>query len=62
MVLQVHLPSMTVYANFPNKSLELARPEVVAFSPNGGYFAVGNNIGAVRLFRYVTYYYYIFKL
>lgn len=44
---------MTVYANFPNKSLELARPEVVAFSPNGGYFAVGNNIGAVRLFRYV---------
>ncbi|KAF4527618.1 hypothetical protein B566_EDAN015421 [Ephemera danica] len=47
----VHLPSLTVYSNFPTRDLDIARPEAVAFSPNGGYLAIGNNIGAVRLLR-----------
>jgi len=42
---------MSVFANFPSKSHELAMVEAVAFSPNSGYMAVGNNIGGARLFR-----------
>lgn len=51
---QVHLPSFSVFANFPSKALDLGRVETVAFSPNGGYMAIGNNIGGARLIRFVS--------
>jgi hypothetical protein len=50
---QVHLPSFSVFANFPVKTLDLGRVETIAFSPNSGYMAIGNNIGGARLIRLV---------
>ncbi|XP_059488515.1 U3 small nucleolar RNA-associated protein 18 homolog [Neocloeon triangulifer] len=47
----MHLPSMTVFKNFPERSLELGRVNHVAFSPNSGYMAVGTNIGMAKLIR-----------
>lgn len=51
--MQVHLPSFSVFANFPSKTLDLGRVETIAFSPNSGYMAIGNNIGGARLIRLV---------
>jgi U3 small nucleolar RNA-associated protein 18 len=48
----LHLPSMTVFANFPSFSYNFKRPNCIDFSLNGGYFSVGNNRGAANLYRY----------
>ncbi|CAK8686394.1 unnamed protein product [Clavelina lepadiformis] len=48
----VHMQSLQVFSNFPdfqNKSLLMARQ--IGFSPNSGYFHVGNNKGYAILFR-----------
>ena len=47
----MHLPSMTVFQNFPPMKHNLMRPNCMDFSTNGGYFSVGNNRGAANLFR-----------
>jgi len=47
----MHLPSMTVFQNFPPIKHNLMRPNCMDFSTNGGYFSVGNNRGAANLFR-----------
>ena len=47
----MHLPSMTVFSNFPGFNLNLKRINSIDFSLNGGYLGVGNNRGAANLFR-----------
>jgi len=47
----VHLPSCTVYRNWPTDRTPLGRVTSVAFSPDGGLLAVGNESGAVRLWE-----------
>ena len=47
----LHLPSMSVFQNFPPMKHNLMRPNCIDFSTNGGYFSVGNNRGAANLFR-----------
>ena len=47
----VHLPSCTVFANWPSSKTPLHYVHCAAFSPNGGYLAVGNARGRVLLYR-----------
>ena len=47
----LHLPSMTVFKNFPSWNYNFKRPNCIDFSLNGGYLSVGNNRGAANLFR-----------
>lgn len=46
----VHFPSMSVFPDFPGNT-NLSRVNCQAFSPGGGYFAVGNNKGRGILYR-----------
>ncbi|KAL1779892.1 U3 small nucleolar RNA-associated protein 18-like [Sigmodon hispidus] len=48
----VHLPSCTVFSNFPvfKKSI-LSRVQTMDFSPRSGYFALGNERGKALLYR-----------
>lgn len=47
----VHLPSCTVYRNWPTDKTPLGRVSSVALSPDGGYLAVGNEQGKIRLWE-----------
>ncbi|KAK9499930.1 hypothetical protein O3M35_002866 [Rhynocoris fuscipes] len=47
----VHLPSLTVYQNFPSFNTQLGRVQTVAFSPSSGYFSCGNNKSTAYLYR-----------
>lgn len=47
----VHLPSGTVFSNFPDSQSKLGKPNVLAISPQSGYVAVGNLSKEVALFR-----------
>lgn len=47
----VHFPSGTVYHNFPMMDTNIGRPNVVQFSPQSGYLAVGNADKQVPLYR-----------
>lgn len=47
----VHIPSMTVYSNWPTENVNLRRVSCLAFSPSGGYLATGNDKGEALLFR-----------
>eukprot|EP00004_Rigifila_ramosa_P013354 TRINITY_DN2947_c0_g1_i1.p1 TRINITY_DN2947_c0_g1~~TRINITY_DN2947_c0_g1_i1.p1 ORF type:complete len:493 (-),score=101.76 TRINITY_DN2947_c0_g1_i1:9-1487(-) len=51
----VHLPTGTVYANWPTSSTALGAVSALDFSPNSGYLAVGNEAGRVLLFRLAYY-------
>ena len=51
----VHLPSGTVYANWPTEKTPLRKVTALAFSPGGGFLAVGNDKGRVLLYRLVHY-------
>jgi U3 small nucleolar RNA-associated protein 18 len=47
----VHVPSFSVFKNWP---LDVAGLKVVTamdFSPNAGYFSVGNKVGEALLYR-----------
>lgn len=44
----VHLPSCSVYRNWPTQRTPLGRISAVAMSPDGGYLVVGNEQGKVR--------------
>ena len=50
-VKMVHLPSMTVYQNFPSLNYNIKRPNCIDFSLSGGYMSIGNNRGAANLYR-----------
>ena len=47
----VHLPSCTVFSNWPTGRSPLHYVHSLAFSPNGGFLAVGNARGRVLLYR-----------
>ncbi|KAL0279259.1 UNVERIFIED_CONTAM: hypothetical protein PYX00_000862 [Menopon gallinae] len=47
----VHLGSMTVYQNFPQDKQKVGLVNCVDFSPNSGYFAVGDEKRRAHLFR-----------
>jgi U3 small nucleolar RNA-associated protein 18 len=47
----VHVPTMTVYGNWPTQATNLRRIFCMAFSPRGEYLAMGNDKGSALLFR-----------
>jgi len=47
----LHIRSQTVFDNFPAKRERMMRIRSAAFSPNSGYFSVGNNNGEAQLYR-----------
>ena len=47
----VHLPSCTVFSNWPTPTVPTNYVYSTAFSPNGGYLAIGNDRGRALLFR-----------
>ncbi|KAJ5272087.1 hypothetical protein N7524_005356 [Penicillium chrysogenum] len=47
----VHLPTCTVYRNWPTSNTPLGRISSVAISPNSEQLAVGNEQGAIRLWE-----------
>lgn len=47
----VHVPTMTVFSNWPTSKSPLHYVHDAAFSPNSGYLAIGNARGRVLLYR-----------
>lgn len=47
----VHLPTKTVFSNWPTAQTPLNYVHSLAFSPGGGYFAVGTAKGRALLYR-----------
>ncbi|KAG1679825.1 hypothetical protein FOA52_012738 [Chlamydomonas sp. UWO 241] len=47
----VHVPTLTVFSNWPTARSPLHYVHSLAFSPNGGFLAVGNARGRVLLYR-----------
>ncbi|KNC75612.1 hypothetical protein SARC_11868 [Sphaeroforma arctica JP610] len=47
----IHVASMTVFSNWPTAATPLRYVQSVAFSPNSGYMAIGNDRGHVLLYR-----------
>ncbi|CAB4016662.1 U3 small nucleolar RNA-associated 18 homolog [Paramuricea clavata] len=46
-----HVPSLTVFSNWPTSSTPLRYVETFDFSPRSGYLAIGNDRGRALLFR-----------
>ncbi|XP_008285805.1 U3 small nucleolar RNA-associated protein 18 homolog isoform X1 [Stegastes partitus] len=52
----VHLPSLTVFSNFPVAKRKIVyRTSCLDFSPNSGFFSLANNKGQAPLFRLLHY-------
>ena len=47
----LHVPTLTVFSNWPTSKSPLHYVHSAAFSPNGGYLAIGNARGRVVLYR-----------
>ncbi|GMI86195.1 hypothetical protein like AT5G14050 [Hibiscus trionum] len=47
----MHVPSFTVYSNWPPLNTNLQYPRCLDFSPGGGFMAVGNAAGKVLLYK-----------
>ena len=47
----MHVTSGTIFSNWPTSDTPLHKVKSMAFSPGGGYFAVGNERGKVLLYR-----------
>ncbi|XP_061370844.1 U3 small nucleolar RNA-associated protein 18 homolog [Gastrolobium bilobum] len=47
----IHLPSYTVFSNWPPPNTSLHYPRCMDFSPGGGFMAVGNASGKVLLYK-----------
>lgn len=47
----VHIPSYNVFANFPTHGKSIGHLNTVAFSPNSGYMALGNDLKSAYLYR-----------
>ena len=47
----VHTGTMTVFSNWPTSRSPINFVHSMAFSPNGGFFAIGNAKGRVLLYR-----------
>ncbi|KAK1865025.1 hypothetical protein I4F81_007561 [Pyropia yezoensis] len=50
-----HVASRSVFANWPTVKTGLGRVHSIAWSPSGGYLAVGNEVGRALLFRLKAY-------
>lgn len=50
--IQVHLPSLTVFSNWPTSRTPLRYVNAFDFSPNSGYISIGNDRGKALLYRY----------
>ncbi|CAN8075063.1 unnamed protein product [Agarophyton chilense] len=50
-----HIPSMSVFTNWPSPKTHLRRNCSLAFSPKSGYLAAGNDRGDVHLIRIMAY-------
>ncbi|XP_031833084.1 U3 small nucleolar RNA-associated protein 18 homolog wicked [Nomia melanderi] len=46
-----HLPSFTVFSNFPTLQTNLTMPEAINFSPGSGYLGISNRSGSAFLYR-----------
>jgi hypothetical protein len=49
----LHVPSGTIFSNWPTERTPIRYPFSLDFSPNGSFLAVGNDRGRVLLYRYV---------
>lgn len=47
----MHLPSFTVFSNFPTFQTNLSIPEAIDFSPGSGYIAISNKSFSAFLYR-----------
>ncbi|KAI4301165.1 hypothetical protein L6164_034471 [Bauhinia variegata] len=47
----IHIPSYTVFSNWPPPNKTLHYPRCIDFSPGGGFMAVGNAAGKVLLYK-----------
>ena len=47
----VHIPTCTVFSNWPTTKTPLSYVFSLDFSPNSGYLAIGNDKGKVLLYR-----------
>ncbi|KAH0978321.1 hypothetical protein GBA52_028040 [Prunus armeniaca] len=47
----IHVPSFTVFSNWPPQKKALHYPRCLDFSPGGGFMAVGNAAGKVLLYK-----------
>ncbi|KAI5448309.1 U3 small nucleolar RNA-associated protein 18 homolog [Lathyrus oleraceus] len=47
----IHIPSYTVFSNWPRANTGLHYPRCIDFSPGGGFMAVGNASGRVLLYK-----------
>lgn len=47
----IHIPSYTVFSNWPPPNKNLHYPRSIDFSPGGGFMAVGNAAGRVLLYK-----------
>ncbi|KAM7254073.1 hypothetical protein ACFE04_031755 [Oxalis oulophora] len=47
----VHIPSFTVFSNWPPPNSSMGLPRCLDFSPGGGFMAVGNTLGNVLLYK-----------
>jgi U3 small nucleolar RNA-associated protein 18 len=52
---QIHLPSMTAYANWPNSGTPLGIVTSIDFSAGSEFVAVGNGRGSVGLWSLMDY-------
>ena len=51
----LHMPSLTVYQNWPNFKTQLKFVTSAAFSDNGKYLAIGNDAGSTYLYNFKHY-------
>ena len=49
---QLHMSSLTVFSNWPTRKGTFGYIQSLAFSPQSGYLAIGNDAGKALLFRY----------
>ncbi|KOC68750.1 U3 small nucleolar RNA-associated protein 18 like protein [Habropoda laboriosa] len=47
----MHLPSCTVFSNFPTFQTNISMPEAIDFSPGSGYLAISNKSSSAFLYR-----------
>ncbi|GFS96491.1 u3 small nucleolar RNA-associated protein 18 homolog [Nephila pilipes] len=47
----VHVPSLTVFSNFPGWGNYFKHPNSVDISTNSGYMCIGNNVGTAYIYR-----------
>lgn len=47
----MHLPSFTVFSNFPTRQTNIGIPQTIAFSPGSGYLSISNSTGSALLYR-----------